>query len=80
MVVAIIDTDRFLTTKAAAQRLKLSLASVRRYLNNGLSEDPKDRPKLYGESFGRDWMIPVEEIERYEKERQPVGRQPQQKN
>lgn len=73
---ATIDTDDYYTTREAAAELDLSLASVRRYLNNGLSDDPSLRPKLRGTSFGRDWMIHRDEVERYKQERQPVGRQP----
>lgn len=57
----------FLTVDEAAKALGLAVDSVRRYCN-------AEKPKLYAEKFGRDWLIPKSEIDRYKRERNTVGR------
>lgn len=54
-----------LTTREAANRLALTHETVRRYINRGL---------LRAEKRGRDWFIPLSEIERYTAIRRPAGR------
>ena len=62
-----IGNQIFLTTEEAAESLGLAVDSVRRYCN-------QENPKIKGKKFGRDWLIPKSEIERYKKSQQPVGR------
>lgn len=76
MTLAQIETDDYYTCAEAAEELGLSPDSVRRYLNNALSDDEKLRPKLAGISVGNGWLIHRDEIERYKQERLPKGRQP----
>lgn len=74
MTVATIETDDYLTTEEAAAVLGLSMDSVRRYLNNALTDDPNARPKLIGTSIGRTWLIHKDEVERYQRDRKNRGR------
>lgn len=54
-----------LTTAEAAERLGITARSVARLLKGG---------KLAGTLRGRDYLIEEEEVERYKRERRPVGR------
>lgn len=60
---------KHLTVEEAASRLKLAVASVRRYCN-------MTPQKIHAKKEGRDWFIPAEEIERFKKSQRPVGRPP----
>lgn len=71
MSVATINTDDFVNCKQAAKALKLSPESVRVYCNNAKSGKT---PALHGMNFGREWLIPKTEIERYKRERSDPGR------
>ena len=55
-----------MTTKEAAERLEVSEASVRVWLNN---EEEKARRFPNAVKFGRDWQIPEADVNKL-----PVGR------
>jgi excisionase family DNA binding protein len=57
---------RMMTTKEAAERLEVSEASVRVWLNDG-EEKAKRFPNAV--KFGRDWQIPEADVNKL-----PVGR------
>lgn len=54
-----------LTTREVAERLAINTSRVRQLIIRG---------QLKAEKHGRDWMIKAEEVERYKRERRPVGR------
>ena len=56
-----------LTTAEAAAELELGKDTVRGYCQG-------EEPRLRAEKFGRDWLIPRSEVERYKRERRDVGR------
>jgi len=58
-------TDKFLTSQQAAKALGLAHRTVLKYIERG---------KIKAHKFGRDWQIDAAEVERYRRERKPVGR------
>lgn len=56
-----------LTTREAADRLGIKARSVVQLIR---------REHLKAEKKGRDYLIPAEEVERYERERRPAHRPP----
>ena len=58
--------SRMLTTKEAAERLQVSEASIRVWLNN---EEEKARRFPNAVKFGRDWQIPETDVDKL-----PAGR------
>lgn len=57
-----------MTTKEVAERLEVSEASIRVWLND---EEQKARRFPNAVKFGRDWQIPEADVDRL-----PVGRKP----
>ena len=53
------------TTSQASKILKIQPRSIAAYIERGL---------IKGEKIGRDWFIEKEEVERFQRERRPVGR------
>lgn len=66
---AVALNGKHLTVEEAAAKLGLAVASVRRYCN-------LTPPKIKGTKQGRDWFIPIEEVNRFKKEKRPMGRPP----
>lgn len=66
---SIIPTD-YLPYQVAAAKMNLSPESVRRYIHAG---------KIHAENEGRTYYIHVDEVKRYNDQRNPVGR-PNKKN
>ena len=60
-----IDLTKCYTTTQAAKILKIKNRSVSSYISRGL---------IKGDKIGRDWFINISEIERFQRERRPVGR------
>jgi hypothetical protein len=77
MAVAIIDTDLVYTCVEAAAAIEratgeaIAVASVQKYLKNYGTEKT---PQLKGIQIGREWLIPVEELQRFCDDRRPPGR------
>lgn len=63
-----------LTTKEAAERLQVSEASIRVWLND---EEEKARRFPNAVKFGRDWQIPASDVDKLPSGRKP-GRPPKQ--
>jgi len=59
---------KFYTVAEVADILGTTMRQVQRLLSGGLLE---------GVRVGREWLIPVDEVERYLKDRRPRGRPPQ---
>jgi excisionase family DNA binding protein len=57
--------EEMLDTVTAGQLLGISKQQVQRLLVAGM---------IRAEKFGRSWLIPRAEVERYAKERKPAGR------
>jgi excisionase family DNA binding protein len=55
----------YLTTEETAKRLDVSVRQVQNLITDG---------KLKAERVGREWLIPLDEVERYQRERKPAGR------
>jgi len=61
-----IERSDYLTTKEAAARLGVSDARIRQLLLEG---------RISGLKVGETaWLVPLKEVERYSRERRPVGR------
>lgn len=67
MSVAIKFTEPYYDTAQAAALLGVDTDTVKKYCNS-------KPPRLKGEKYGRSWMIPKSEIERYKREESAVGR------
>lgn len=57
----------FLSTSEAAAFLELDKDTIRHYCQG-------ENPRMKAEKFGRDWLIPKSEVERYAKERREYNR------
>lgn len=62
-----LNGENFLTTEEAAGLLGLSVDSVRRYCND-------DKPKIKGKKIGRDWLISLSEVKKFQEKRRNIGR------
>ena len=58
----------FLSTVEAADYLGLDKDTLRHYCQG-------ENPRIKAEKFGRDWMIPKSEVERYDRERREYNKQ-----
>lgn len=59
------ETQEMLDTVQAAALIGISKQQVQRLVTAGL---------IQAQKFGRSWLIPRAEVERYQKERKPAGR------
>lgn len=70
---AIVNTDKWLTTAEAAEILGVDSQSVRRYCNNF---EVGRTPAIKATQVGRSWVIHPKDLEEYQKNRKSVGRPP----
>jgi excisionase family DNA binding protein len=65
MIMPLQQNEEFLTTREAAKSLGFAEDTVRRYINEGL---------IKAKMFGNSWAVSRTEVERYRREKRPVGR------